>query len=884
MTSVVLRFFQPTYDYDSSSEEELLSQDETEETHNKFLAKNAATGYSSSSDEEELLDDEEDEGNKTEDSDDSLFNNNSDDSDLDDDSDSKPYGPDWFKKPQFRKGGNGSSPANKFLKGADYSSDEDNSSDDDYNSGFDGKKTAVKSAKDKLFDEFETVHKKIDVAELTNDWVSVLNEFDQSSKLFTRSQQQNFGGVPSVYIKIISQVEEAVNAATANNEELFKKNKVVSRAFNTTKQRVKKLIREYSVQLDKYRSNPELFDKIDVIVDENSAANIPVAVPSLSGESPATIEFFTVLNAILESRGKKNSDLNQQIATLETLLAEKASTPYEKIVAYANLIPMRFESTNNMSYQPLNQWDITFNDICDFLQVLEDNIDHYHFSETAPKNDFIEIEPTPNDESGVKEILGSIFAFVERLDSEFNSSLLNIDHRSSEYLKRLRDEQKVYNLLLRTQLYLEKTLPETVADKVLTRLLIIRLDHIYYKPCNLVYLMEKKAWGSGTVKAFYKSSKFVTFEDGQETPQQYSFRLLNTLTNIFHNKEKNDQVVLRKRATLYHVYFYALNGEYDEACRMLENSYLKQSINNAPGGLQILYNRVIVQLGFSAFKLCLIEDTQQILYSVVVNSYVKEAMGQKPLPKNVNSLDIVAAADLTTTATTNANSRDDSTTRYCELYLPYHKHINLELIDAVFMSCSLLNEVPRIAAFNARCNNVIKASHSQKSIRKILDNNERSSYQGPPETLRDYILYAAKSMQRGDWKDCLTYLLKTPITRDLISSSPHKDEILKKLTARIQEQSLITYFFNYKRFYSKLSVEELCKIFNLEHGQVVDILQDVINKHELEDTCRFDDESRKYIVLEKGQELPKLEEIAVKLHKEKKARSYAHRMNNGNPN
>ena len=85
------RFFLKTYEYDSTSsgeEEDLLSQSEED--------------LVSSSSEEEL-------------SDDSFFNDSdeSSDNDEDNDSDSKPYGPDWFKKPEFRKGGG--SGANKFY-------------------------------------------------------------------------------------------------------------------------------------------------------------------------------------------------------------------------------------------------------------------------------------------------------------------------------------------------------------------------------------------------------------------------------------------------------------------------------------------------------------------------------------------------------------------------------------------------------------------------------------------------------------------------------------------------------------------------------------------------------------------------------------------------
>lgn len=92
-------------------------------------------------------------------SDDSFFNDSESESDIDsDDSDGRPYGPDWFKKSEFRKGG-----TNKFLKGASYS---DSESEDE------GKKV-VKSAKEKLLDEMQAVYSSVENAGMTQDWVTI---------------------------------------------------------------------------------------------------------------------------------------------------------------------------------------------------------------------------------------------------------------------------------------------------------------------------------------------------------------------------------------------------------------------------------------------------------------------------------------------------------------------------------------------------------------------------------------------------------------------------------------------------------------------------------------------------------------------------------------
>lgn len=173
------RFFSSNYEYDvasSSSEEDLLS-----------------------SSEEDLLSSSSSESELDQESDDSFFNESESESEADvdsDDSDAKPYGPDWFKKSEFRKQGGGS---NKFLKSSNYDSSDEESDEED------GKKV-VKSAKEKLLDEMQDVYNKISQAENSDDWLTISNEFDLISRLLVRAQQQNWG-TPNIFIKVVAQVE-----------------------------------------------------------------------------------------------------------------------------------------------------------------------------------------------------------------------------------------------------------------------------------------------------------------------------------------------------------------------------------------------------------------------------------------------------------------------------------------------------------------------------------------------------------------------------------------------------------------------------------------------------------------------------------------------------
>ena len=800
------RFFATTYEYDSdtsSSESDLLSSSEEE--------------LISSSGEENQ-------------SDDSFFNDDDDSeaSDLDfdsDDSDSKPYGPDWFKKSEFRKGGAGSG-GNKFLKGANYSDSEGSDSDDE------GKKV-VKSAKDKLLDEMQTVFDKIETAEMSDDWISILNEFDNVTRLLVRAQQQNWG-TPNIFIKVVAQVEDLVNSTTQADI----KKKDVSRAYNTTRQRVRKVAKENEDAMIKFRENPDAFDKEPTVDLESSepamdinaqfAANKSVNLSSLAAAS-SEVSFFTSLRIVIDSRGKKNVNPQEMIKIIEDLLASKAS-PYEYIMAYLTLIPIRMEAANNLSYQPIDQWKAAYNDYMALLKLLEDNIATYRVSELAAFNEDIEKEPVA-DAQGIKNILGSLFAYVERLDDEFTKSLLNLDPHSSEYLIRLKDEQLIYNMILKTQLYLEQTLPADKKETMLARIFVKRLDHIYYKSDKLNVIIETNAWKSVSPALKSEYIPVPTTIDGK-----YIATLVNSLCDILIKQEDS---FLRTRAILYCVFFTASNGDFLAAKDMLLSSKVQSNISKSNSSLQILFNRVVVQLGISAFQACLIEECHQVLNELLASAHLKEILGQQPLQR-INS---------------NIENRE-------EQCIPYHQHINLDLIDVVFMTCSLLIEIPQMTAFYSGIR-IKRLPYSQKSIRRVLEHHDKSSFQGPPETSRDFVVYSAKAMQKGDWESSVSYLQSVKSWNML----PNKDVVMENLVERIKIESMKSYLYTYKKFYSKFSVKQLAGVFSLDAAKVVEILEAITTEFEI--NFKLNDE-KTMLVVEDGDEITKLEEVALRLNKEYK--------------
>lgn len=222
--------------------------------------------------------------------------------------------------------------------------------------------------------------------------------------------------------------------------------------------------------------------------------------------------------------------------------------------------------------------------------------------------------------------------------------------------------------------------------------------------------------------------------------------------------------LLRTRAMLSHIYHHALHNDFHTARDMLLMSHLQESIHSADVATQILYNRTVVQLGLCAFRSGLIKEAQATLQDIFTTQRVKELLAQGVHQQRFQVM-------------TPEQEKAEK-----QRQLPFHMHINTELLEAAFLVSSMLVEIPLLASIDSEEQ---KRKSISKPFRRLLDFADRQVFTGPPESTRDHIMQASKALQDGEWETC----------RDLIQSIKiwslmPEASIVKEMLAKYDRQFL----------------------------------------------------------------------------------------------
>ncbi|KAF7792277.1 hypothetical protein EIP86_003313 [Pleurotus ostreatoroseus] len=685
---------------------------------------------------------------------------------------------------------------------------------DDESSDEDEGKRVVKSAKEKRLEEMEAAGKMMDNALKINDWVAISNEFDKLVRMVQR-QQNVSEPVPPFYLRTLVSLEESLNTALAKEKEAKKKmNASNARALTAMKQKVRKTIKEHETDVKRFQKDPDAVEREykQLLASETApAAPRPKKAKATAedeeegededddgfetvGKGGRTMQFtpdtiFKNLQLVQEARGKKNTDRTEQIRILEKLL-EVAVTAYQRIRVLLALISARFDYNSSVTtYMPIDLWLSAQKEVDQLIAVCIQE-PKYSIQEVTEDYDELADRSPETENDGIVRIRGSVISFVDRLDDEFTKSLQNIDPHGTEYVDRLKDEKGLYCTICRAQgLYESREKQEEPLGRVIMR----RLEHIYSKPDAVVVALESAVAISDIKPTEALGEQGVTKD------------LIHALCVRLY---KSGNSLLRTRAMLSHIFHFALHNEFYTARDMLLMSHLQESIYSADVATQILYNRTVVQLGLSAFRCGLIKESQSILQDIFATQRVKELLAQGVHQQRYQVL------------------TPDQEKAERQRQLPFHMHINTELLEAAFLVSSMLVEIPLLASIDSEEQ---RRKTISKTFRRLLDFADRQVFTGPPESTRDHIMQASKALQEGQWEKC----------RDLVQSikiwslMPECASVKDMLAKRIQEEGLRTYLFTYAPHYNTLSLSLLSRTFSLSLRTVTSIVSKMIWSEEL---------------------------------------------------
>eukprot|EP01147_Barroeca_monosierra_P004450 gene4450-6699_t len=371
--------------------------------------------------------------------------------------------------------------------------------------------------------------------------------------------------------------------------------------------------------------------------------------------------------------------------------------------------------------------------------------------------------------------------FVKRLDDEYLRSLRNIDPHSPDYVDRLSDDFVLYNLICVAEKYSER-----LTNSELCRMRLLRLEHIYYKRdfVNITPRGATKLLTSKVVKLLEKGEDPPPEDIQGQTPARWVIDneaekdILGLVRQLSTFLCRNGNARIATRAVLCHIYSLSIFDKWDDARDLMLMTYLQDTISKADISTQILYNRTMAQLGLCAFRSGNINQAQSALNEIVGRAKELLAQGYK----------------------FHSGKSQSQITQEKIRQTPFHMHINLGLLDAVYFTCSMLMEVPIIAQTG-----ISRTRTMNRLFRHRLEEFCSDLYQAPAEATREKIMSASLAMLQGDWKLCSSIICKLGVWERMHNGG----EVMEMLTQNIQRETLRTYLLFNAGYYDTITLDRL---------------------------------------------------------------------------
>lgn len=559
-------------------------------------------------------------------------------------------------------------------------------------------------------------------------------------------------------------------------------------------------------------------DKKKAGEDDDEKGWESVRAPAVASEKPkmfakeSEINHQNVLKKLVEvlaMRGKKRADRSDQTEMLLELF--NISRQYELGPAIELRIILGLVSSL-LEYNPSVLEHIKISVWEDLLKYMNLLIDILASNPDVTVNESIE-EEEENYSSSPYKMNGSPVALAERMDAEFLRLLQASDAHTPEYVERLKHEKAVCKIIDRLQAYYESDLQRTRPSE-LCRIYLLKIDHLYYKfdPRVVKQMQQKEKSSRKDNSEQNENDKPDDQGDEKQVEDEEisgtSADVMNQLCKYIYANDTTQRATTQ--AILSHIYHFSLHDNYFDARDLMLMSHLQGNIGKADIPLQVMYNRALVQLGLCAFRKGFIADAHAALLDIQILGKARELLAQGlPLRHQERT------------------AEQERVERRRQI--PFHKHINLDLLECVYLVSSMLLEIPDVAAneFSVR----------KKMISRLFYNQLRKSEEQPlvglPETTREHVVAASKAMRVGNWKACLDLIINDKVNLKVWNLFHQADSVRSMLEEKIREGSLRSYLFTYSNVYDSISIAVLADMFDLKASNVHSIVSKMIINEEL---------------------------------------------------
>ncbi|XP_017476392.1 PREDICTED: eukaryotic translation initiation factor 3 subunit C [Rhagoletis zephyria] len=486
------------------------------------------------------------------------------------------------------------------------------------------------------------------------------------------------------------------------------------------------------------------------------------------------------LSEIMAARGKRRTDRRMQIELLFELrdIAEQHELGNAVAVKiHFSIISAIFDYNQKISEpMKLEHWSKLLDVMQSMMKILLANDDIRMSEEVQEENEEFSNPPYA--------IRGCSLAAVERLDDEFTKLLKECDPHTNDYVSRLKDEVVVTRIIESVLEYFERVGNNNERCRVYLR----KIEHLYYKFDPEVLKKKRGELPPTTVT---------------------SVDIMDRLCKFIYTNDDTDRI--RTRAILAHIYHHAMHDNWFQARDLVLMSHLQDTIDAADPSTRILYNRMMANLGLCAFRQENIKDAHHCLVDLMVTGKPKELLAQGLLPQRQHE----------------RSAEQEKIEK--QRQMPFHMHINLELLECVYLVSAMLLEIPYIAAheFDARRRMISKTFYQQ------LRSSERQSLVGPPESMREHVVAAAKAMRCGNWNACANFIVNKKMNTKVWDLFYEAERVRDMLVKFIKEESLRTYLFTYSNVYTSLSIPSLAQMYELPVQKVHSLISKMIINEEL---------------------------------------------------